>query len=233
MRTELHPSEQQLNDFLLGKVPDAEQSAIEAHLAECVACQNWAATLHPADTFVGLLASAQTHNDLSRAAAATPSLSPLSTPTLAWQAPGLLPAIHHDLPPVLANHPKYHPVQLLGSGGMGSVWLAKHTVMNRQVAVKVIRPDLSARPQAASRFIREIQAAGMLKCEYIVTAYDAEEIDSACLLVMEYVPGQTLAEALKSGPLPANEACRAARDAALGLAHAHAAGYVHRDVKPS
>ena len=101
MRAELHLSEQQLNDFLLGKVPDPDHAALEVHLGECVSCQNRAATLLPSDTFIGLLTSAQTRNDRSLAAVATPSLGALSTPTLAWQAPELPPAIDHNLPAVL------------------------------------------------------------------------------------------------------------------------------------
>jgi uncharacterized protein (TIGR03067 family) len=115
---------------------------------------------------------------------------------------------------------------------MGTVWLAEHLVMNRPVAIKVIRPDLLARPGATSRFLREVRAAAKLHHPNIVTAFDAEPVGNSCLLVMEYVPGKTLGERLESGPLPVAEACRVIRDAARGLAHAHAAGLVHRDVKP-
>src|SRR5262249_35541894 len=120
----------------------------------------------------------------------------------------------------------------LGAGGMGSVWLAEHAVMDRPVAVKVIRPELLARRGAADRFLREVRAAAKLHHPNIVTAFDAEQVGASCLLVIEYVPRETLAEVVKAGPLPVAEACRAARDAACGLAHAHAAGLVHRDVKP-
>src|SRR5207253_818704 len=126
----------------------------------------------------------------------------------------------------------YEAVRLLGVGGMGTVWLAQHAVMNRQVAVKVIRPDLLAKPGATERFLREVRAAAKLHHPNIVTAFDAEAVGDSCLLVMEYVPGETLGDRVKAGPLPVAEACRAVRDAARGLAHAHAAGLVHRDVKP-
>src|SRR5262249_38349373 len=136
------------------------------------------------------------------------------------------------VPPALADHPKYRVIRRLGTGGMGSVWLAEHTVMNRQVAVKVIRPDLLAKPGATERFLREVRAAAKLHHPNIVTAFDAEPVSDSCLLVMEYVHGETLGERAKAGPLPIAEACRAVRDAARGLAHAHSAGLVHRDVKP-
>src|SRR5262249_6614354 len=136
------------------------------------------------------------------------------------------------VPPVLADHPKYRVVRRLGTGGMGSVWLAEHTVMHREVAVKVIRPDLLAKPGATDRFLREVRAAAKLHHPNIVTAFDAEPVGDSCLLVMEYVPGETLGDRVKSGPLPVVDACRSVQDAARGLAHAHAAGLVHRDVKP-
>src|SRR5262249_253713 len=136
------------------------------------------------------------------------------------------------VPPALADHPKYRVIRRLGTGGMGSVWLAEHTVMHREVAVKVIRPDLLAKPGATERFLREVRAAGKLHHPNIVTAHDAESVGDSCLLVMEYVPGDTLGDRVKSGPLPVVDACRAVQDAARGLAHAHAAGLVHRDVKP-
>lgn len=115
---------------------------------------------------------------------------------------------------------------------MGTVWLAEHTVMNRMVAVKVIRPDLLARPGATGRFLREVRAAAKLHHRNIVTAFDAEQAGDSCLLVMEYVEGKTLADLIHFGPLPVPAACQAISDAARGLAAAHAAGLVHRDVKP-
>src|SRR5205085_12641448 len=137
-----------------------------------------------------------------------------------------------DVPPALAGHPKYRVLRRLGTGGMGTVWLAEHAVMNRLVAVKVIRPDLLARPGATGRFLREVRAAAKLHHPNIVTAFDAEPAGDSCLLVMEYVEGETLADRLRAGPLPAAEACRAARAAARGPAHAHAAGPAHPHAKP-
>src|SRR5205085_8073121 len=129
-----------------------------------------------------------------------------------------------DVPPALAGHPKYRVLRRLGTGGMGTVWLAEHAVMNRLVAVKVIRPDLLAKPGATERFLREVRAAAKLHHPNIATAFDAESVGDSWLLAMEYVPGETLGDRVQSGPLPVPEACRAVRDAARGLAHAHAAG---------
>jgi serine/threonine protein kinase len=229
-----HPTDSVLNDFLLGKLPDPEAAEVESHLAECPECQQRAAASRVGDTLVELLAAAGTKADAERGAAPPLTLSGGETPSLfaATQAWTGSASPDEATPAALAAHPKYRVVRRLGVGGMGSVWLAEHAVMNRPVAVKVIRPELLARPGAAGRFLREVRAAAKLHHPNIVTAYDAEQVGDSCLLVMEYVDGETLGERVKAGPLPVEEACRAARDAARGLAHAHAAGLVHSDVKP-
>src|SRR5262245_41023180 len=232
-----HPSDRELSDFLLGKLADPDQAAIESHFADCSGCRDRALGMQAHDTLIELLTSARTKVDSHRAAAPTPTPDGISTPpayapTLAWECPPTAAVNEQNVPLVLANHPKYRVVRQIAGGGMGSVWLAEHTVMNRPVAVKFIRPDLLARTGAAERFLREVRAAAKLHHPNIVTAFDAERVGDSCLLVMEYVSGQTLGELVQSGPLPIAEACRAIRDAARGLAAAHKAGLVHRDVKP-
>ena len=236
--TQTHPTDADLWDFVLGKLQDHESDAVETHLFECPACLDRAAADQPTDTLLDLLAAANTRVDRDLAAVATPRLDARETPSLGSATLSFAGSSRLDLaamtpPPELANHPKYRVVRPLGFGGMGTVWLAEHLVMGRRVAVKVIRPECVARPGMAERFRREVLAAAKLAHENIATAYDAEEVGGRHFLVMEYVPGESLAEAVRGGPLPAAEACRAIRDAARGLAHAHAAGLVHRDVKPS
>ena len=138
-----------------------------------------------------------------------------------------------DLPPELAHHPRYRILRELGRGGMGVVYQARQTLMNRPVVIKVINRALLDHPDAVERFRREVQAAARLSHPNIVTAYDAEQAGDLHLLVMEFVPGQDLADVLKKkGPLPVAHACHYARQAALGLQHAHERGMVHRDIKP-
>ncbi len=121
-------------------------------------------------------------------------------------------------PVELAGHARYRLLRQLGAGGMGAVWLAEHSVMGRQVALKVIRPEHLARPGAAERFRREVQAAACLHHPNIVTAHDADQAGATHFLVMEYVEGVSLAEHLeRTGPLPVAETCRLARRRA-GLA---------------
>jgi WD40 repeat protein len=133
----------------------------------------------------------------------------------------------------LAGHARYRITRLLGQGGMGAVYEAEHRLMERTVALKVIRPALMADEGAVERFRREVKAAARLHHPNIVTAYDADQAGNTHFLVMEFVPGRSLAAHLReNGPLPVRQACDYARQAALGLQHAHEQGMVHRDIKP-
>src|SRR6476660_7387191 len=87
---------------------------------------------------------------------------------------------------------KYRIVRMLGSGGMGTVYLAEQATFQRTVALKVVTSENLRSPDAVRRFRREIQAAARLEHPNIVAAYDADEIDGVCFLVMEYVEGRDL-----------------------------------------
>jgi len=129
---------------------------------------------------------------------------------------------------------QYRVLDELGRGGMGQVYKALHTIMGREVALKVISPELVSDPIAVEWFLREVRASTQLNHPNIVMAYDANEADGLYFLVMEYVHGMTLDALVKQrGPLPIAYACALIRQAALGLQHAHEKGMVHRDVKPS
>lgn len=127
----------------------------------------------------------------------------------------------------------YRLLEPLGEGGMGVVYKALHTRLDRVVALKVLR---RGRRDAAvlARFEREMRAAGRFKHEHIVQASDAGEVDGVPFLVMEFVEGKDLAKLVRErGPLRLADACEIVRQAAVGLVHAHNAGMVHRDIKPS
>jgi eukaryotic-like serine/threonine-protein kinase len=122
----------------------------------------------------------------------------------------------------------------LGHGGMGQVFRARHQRMKRDVALKILPLNESATPEMVHRFEREIEAVAKLSHPNIVTAHDADEAGGVHFLVMELVPGRDLGGLVKQhGPLPVDEAIGYVIQAAQGLAHAHAAGVLHRDVKPS
>ncbi len=132
------------------------------------------------------------------------------------------------------NLGQYRLLDELGRGGMGQVYKALHTIMGREVALKVISPELVSDPVAVEWFLREVRASTQLNHPNIVMAYDANEADGLYFLVMEYVHGVTLDALVKQrGPLPLGYACALMRQAALGLQHAHEKGMVHRDIKPS
>lgn len=123
---------------------------------------------------------------------------------------------------------------MIGAGGMGTVYRAEHRLMRRQVAVKVISPKLLTRPDAVTRFRREVEAVSKLSHPIIATAFDAERVGDSLVLVTELIEGHDLAQVVtRRGALPVIEACEYVRQAANGLQHAHDRGIVHRDIKPS
>jgi serine/threonine-protein kinase len=121
----------------------------------------------------------------------------------------------------------------LGEGGMGMVYKARHQTMQRVVALKVIRKEKLANPEAVNRFYKEVMAAAQLHHPNIVLAYDAGQAGNTHYLSMEYVEGVDLARLVRQqGPLPLHQACEYVRQAAMGLQHAYEKGLVHRDIKP-
>jgi serine/threonine-protein kinase len=128
----------------------------------------------------------------------------------------------------------YLLLERLGEGGMGQVFKARHRRLHRVDALKVLRPEYRDTDNADRRFRREAQAVARLDHPHLVRVLDADEADGVLYLAMEYVEGTDLARLVKrDGPLPVGRACDYARQACLGLQHAHEAGLVHRDVKPA
>lgn len=122
----------------------------------------------------------------------------------------------------------------LGRGGMGVVYKARHRVMRRHVAIKVLPQKLCKDESAIARFDREVVAAAQLMHENIVSAHDANEFDGQHVLVMEFVDGRDLSSVVKDrGPLSLEQALDCVVQTARGLAYAHETGVVHRDIKPA
>jgi hypothetical protein len=214
-----HPTPDALAAFAVGKLPDADARAVASHLVACPDCRRAAEETHGADSFVARL----------RAAGAPGSSADTQLPGPRQASP----AAALNLPPELAGHPRYRILRELGRGGMGVVYHAEQTLMERQVAIKVISKALLDQPGALERFEREVQSAAKLSHPNIVIAYDAERAGELHMLVMEFVEGQSLDHVLRrKGPLPVLHACHYVRQAALGLQHAHERGMVHRDIKP-
>jgi serine/threonine protein kinase len=128
----------------------------------------------------------------------------------------------------------YVVLDKLGQGGMGTVFLAKHKRMDRQVAIKVLPVTILESKDAVARFYQEVKVAAQLTHPSIVHAYDAGEHHGFHYLVMEYVPGHDLAAVLSQlGLIPISLALDYISQAASGLEYAHGKGIVHRDIKPS
>lgn len=146
-----------------------------------------------------------------------------------WQADMLLEGRHKGF--FLG---KYKLLGLLGAGGMSSVYLGEHVLMQRRVAIKVLPKNRVEDTSYLARFHREAQAAASLDHRNIVRAYDVDSEGNVHYLVMEYVEGRDIQQIVqKDGPLEYAVAAEYARQAAEGLAHAHQAGLIHRDVKPA
>ena len=150
-----------------------------------------------------------------------------------WQAKKLLQGKHKGF--FLG---KYRLLSLLGRGGMSSVYLAEHTVMRRRCAIKVLPFKQVENKASLGRFHREARAVASLDHPNIVRAYDVDHMMEGSteihFLVMEYVEGRSLQQLVdENGPVEFADAVEYVRQAASGLAHAHAVGMVHRDVKPS
>ncbi|HVK72538.1 MAG TPA: protein kinase [Kofleriaceae bacterium] len=121
----------------------------------------------------------------------------------------------------------------LGKGGMGEVWLATDLALDRPVAIKLLPADLAGDPSRRERLLREARAQARLNHPNVCHIYFIGEDAGQLFFAMEYVAGETLAQRLERGPLPADQAIELVRMAALGLREAHKAGFTHRDVKPS
>ena len=127
----------------------------------------------------------------------------------------------------------YEILSAIGAGGMGEVYEARDTRLNRTVAVKVLPSHFSTNVEMKARFEREAQTIAGLNHPHICVLYDVGHQDGTDYLVMEYLEGQTLAQRLQRGGMPLDEALKIAAEIADALDKAHRQGVVHRDLKPS
>jgi serine/threonine-protein kinase len=129
---------------------------------------------------------------------------------------------------------KYRVLQMIGSGGMGTVWEGAHTTLGTRVAIKFIKPRFAEQPEARARFEIEARAAAKLTTKHAVHVYDyGVSQEGLPYIVMEFLEGESLSDAIIGrGPLPPAEVAHIIVQAARALSKAHAAGIVHRDLKP-
>jgi tRNA A-37 threonylcarbamoyl transferase component Bud32 len=137
---------------------------------------------------------------------------------------------HQELPSQIAH---YQIIECLGSGGMGQVYLAEDTELERRVALKVMHPHLAKDPSGRLRFLREARAAAAIQHDHIVTIYQVGQHDNIPFLAMQLLEGETLASWIgHAGRPPVAEIVRIGQEIAAGLSAAHRAGLIHRDIKP-
>jgi serine/threonine protein kinase len=207
------PGRDVLIRYAAGDLDDGSAAALDLHLQQCDSCLNALESCTPVDPLLAGLRK----------------VPPPGAESPAYRrVVGSLVDEAADLPAV----PGYEILGPLGRGGMGHVYKARHRKLDKVFAVKFI---LGWRdPTVVARFEREMRAVGRLDHPNVVRATDAGDVDGVPYLVMEYVPGQTFAALVREdGPVPVGRGKRLIAQLAAGLAAAHAAGIVHRDVKPS
>jgi len=128
---------------------------------------------------------------------------------------------------------RYQLIDLLGRGGMGEVWRAHDTAIDRVVALKLLLPSYAKDPDFEKRFRREARAAARLDDPHVVPIYDVGELEGRLYVTMRLINGVDLQTLLTAGPLDAGRAVYVIEQIASALHSAHQAGLVHRDVKPS
>jgi serine/threonine protein kinase len=138
------------------------------------------------------------------------------------------------LPVAETNFSRYRIIAELGKGGMGIVYKARDTQLDREVALKVMRPDLAANPATSDRFLREAKALAAVRHDHVVEVYDYGEMDGRPFITMPLLAGQSLETRLdRQRGLPPTEVIRIGAELAEGLAAVHDKGLIHRDLKPS
>ncbi|MFY0573513.1 protein kinase domain-containing protein [Cystobacter fuscus] len=203
-----HPGENTIVAFVEGRLSAAEATAFDAHVDICESCRSL--------VVAAVRASLTTGGAEDEAVVAPASgLGPLERGV---------------------RFGRYTLLDVLGRGGMGVVYAAYDSVLERKVALKVLRGELAARlgvDLASARLVREARIAARLSHPNVVTIYDVNSHDGQIFIAMEYVDGRSLSTWLDEGPHPAEAILERFVQAGRGLAAAHAVGLVHRDFKPA
>src|SRR5713226_8907407 len=127
----------------------------------------------------------------------------------------------------------FEVLSIVGRGGMGEVYRARDTKLKREVAIKILPEEFSRDPDRVARFQREAEVLASLNHPNIAAIYDLQEAEGSRFLVLEFVEGETLAERIGRGAIPAEEALNIARNICEALEVAHEKGITHRDLKPA
>lgn len=229
MPTATCPSTDELRALSLGETyAEASESLLE-HVASCADCQAELETVDQhSDSLISSLRAEDLGAEFEQEAACQAAMAK------AIAAYSIVSSEQPALPELPKQIGEYEILRPLGHGGMGSVWLARHTKLGREVALKLLSRHRWTHPQLRERFEAEMRAIGRLSHPNIVIAHDARDVGGCAVLVTEYVDGFDLGKLLqRTGPLPIAEACEIVRQVAVALEYTHSQGFVHRDIKPS
>ena len=234
-----------LQSLLTGDQSSQEYLSALKHVDSCSSCQSRLEEIAAGEAFWEEVQNVLTRSELNKLNSihrnqtdAFQKRSPWHGRTIAWNesmASRLLSEPTH--PEMLGRIGRYDVERLIGSGGMGLVFKAHDSELNRPVAVKLLAPYLSGNGSARKRFAREARAAAAVVDEHVVAIHNVESDDdpeNAPFLVMKYIAGGSLQQRLdREGPLELCEVLRIGMHTARGLAAAHSQGLIHRDIKPS
>lgn len=233
---------EQLEMLLEGQLTDHEEITLVRHLDTCAMCRKQLESLAgDIDDWSDVRESLRTGQPVLRRAVGTGEDSP--TDAMLDQVPAEAPGDHRppldflaptDDPAMLGRLGTYEVIGVIGYGGMGIVLKAFDRALSRNVAIKVLAPQLAISASARRRFAREAQAAAAVVHEHVVAIHAVAEAGGLPYLVMPYVSGKSLQQRIdETGPLAVPEILRIGMQTAAGLAAAHAQGLVHRDIKPA
>ncbi len=243
------PTETELVDLLEGNLVDPKLSSFAEHLEHCTDCQKRASRVPNGGVFAKSLQGCNFPFERIANQAPRPlvdwikripmldSVAGISRASDRGDAQAVLDSVRFSADPTpggLGKLGHYRILKMLGSGGMGSVFLAEDTRLHRHVAVKVMLPKIAADPTSRQRFLREARAAASLRSEHIVTVYQVDEENETPYLAMELLEGNSLEEVILTQPqLSVELIIQVAIGVAKGLAYAHEKGLIHRDIKPA
>lgn len=248
-------SKEQIAELVRRPLPEGQAEELARHLEQCTACATTVEALLSKDTMIdamrvgsrlaGSKPPSVSQDLIARLRALKPAAGEATLPPVAVPSQDTINPVPieagDEAPSFLAPARgsgelgwlgSFRVLKQLGAGGMGMVFLAEDTKLERHVALKVMRPEL-ARPEQKQRFLREARAAAKVKHDHVVTIYQVGEEGTVPFLAMDLLEGESLDDWLKRGQ-KANPAaiCRIGREVAEGLAAAHASGLIHRDIKP-